>query len=194
MANAKKMARREAMGDNMGMTVAPQPNPGLPQGPGNVMNRPATDMNGQMGMPMNTGGPGYNYGDMVMDAKTAQKLGSVGFVGRSDVPSHVVPGRGMNQTAYNTQQQPDKEQMAMMEPMYDFAAAQGIGMPNGINNNLPVSYNITALGPTGFPMYSGMVTPGAIPPQMQTQDLNTLPLQGGGMDTGRGGGRNKGKK
>ena len=194
MANSKKMARREAMGDNMGMSIAPQPNPGLPQGPGNIMNRPATDVNGQMGMPMNTGGPGFNYGDINMDADTAQKLGGVGFVGNSGQPENIVPGRGMNQVPYGAQQQPDKEQMRMMEPMYDFAAAQGVGMPNGLNNGQPVSYNITALGPTGFPMDSGMVTPGAIPPQMQTQDLNTLPMQGGGMNTGRGGGRNKGKK
>ena len=111
----------------------------------------------------------------------------------------MVPGRGQNSDLLGAKE-PGAEQMSMMEPMYDMSSAMGKTMPNGLNNGQPVSYNITALGPTGQSvdavMKGGMGVPGAIPAQMQTQSNNTLPPQGipmesGGMSMGRGGGRNK---
>jgi len=181
--------RRKAMGDDPNkVSMAPQPLPGAPQ-KNNVMNYPMTDTNGQMGQQMGQGGAQFPYGDIKMDAETALKMGGVGFTGNSGIPQYIVPGTGMNVTAYNTQSQPGEQQMAMMEPGYDAASALGKTMPNGINNNLPVSYDISALGPSARPA----VTPGAIPPQMGYQTPSQLPMPGQGMSTGRGGGRNKSK-
>ena len=44
--------------------------------------------------------------------------------------------------------------------MYEMASAEGRTMPNGINNGRPVSYNVTALGPTGG------ADPAMLPPQL----------------------------
>ena len=62
-------------------------------------------------------------------------------------------------------------------------------MPNGINNGQPVSYLVSALGPTGTPNVPGNI------PTIDYQMPDSLRIDGGsmGMSTGRGGGRNKGK-
>ena len=153
------------------------------------MNYPAIDVNGQMGQMMGSGGGMMPYGDMVADAAQQEALGNIGFVGRSNVPQNIVPGRSQNSVQpYNAQPQPDPQQMAMMEPMYDMNSAVGATMPGGINNGQPVSYNVTALGPTGTPNVPGNI------PVMDYQMPDSLPLGGNmGMNTGRGGGRNKGK-
>ena len=192
--NDPRTKRRAAAGDDINkMSMSPQPIPGMPQDQkgGNSMNFPAYDIDGQMGQKMGSGGGMMPYGDMQADAEQQKALGNIGFVERSNIPQNIVPGRGQNFGAYNAVQQPDKEQMAMMEPMYDMNSAVGKTMPNGLNNGQPVSYNVTALGPTGT-----MNVPGNIP-QMNYQMPDSLPLGGanmsGGMNTGRGGGRNKGK-
>ena len=138
---------------------------------------------------MGKGGVQFPYGDIKLDGETAMKMGSVGFTGRSNIPQNIVPGTRMNTGAYNTQPQPGPRQMEMMEPGYDAASALGKTMPNGLNNNKPVSYQIGAMGPQGSPT----VTPGALPPQMGYNMPDNLPMQGSGMSTGRGGGRNKSK-
>ena len=190
--NDPRTKRRKAMGDDPNkVAMAPQALPGAPQ-TNNVMNYPMTDTNGQMGQPMGPGGPSYPYGDIKMDGNTALKMGSVGFTGNSGMPQYIVPGRQMNTDAYNTQPQPGLEQMSMMEAGYEAASALGKTLPNGINNNKPVSYDISALGPTGTAAPSA----GAIPPQLSYQMPSNLPMEGmsgKGMSTGRGGGRNKSK-
>ena len=191
--------RRQAMGDDPNkVSMAPQPLPGAPQGQGNMMNYPAQDTGGmypQMGQQIGQGSGQFPYGDMKMDGETAQQLGTVGFVGRSNVPNFVVPGRGLNSPMpYNAQPVPNSVQMAEMEPMYEKSAAAGDTMPNGLNNNQPVSYPISAMGPSGGP-----AVPGALPGQLNYMRPTDLPLGGNamadsGMSTGRGGGRNKSKK
>ena len=181
--------RRQAMGDDPNKkSMAPQPLPGAPQ-QNNVMNYPMTDMAGQMGQQIGSGQGQFPYGDINMDKATAQKLGSVGFVGNSGQPQSVVPGKGMNARApYGMQPQPNSAQMAEMEPMYEMNSAAGRTMPGGINNNQPVSYNITPMGPSG-----GGPVPGALPGQMSYLKPDQLSITGQGMNTGRGGGRNQSK-
>ncbi len=213
--NSKKMARREAMGDKMGMSMAPQPLPGAPQNQkgGNVANYPAMDVNGQMGQQMGSGGAMLPYGDMQLDAQGQAALGNVGFTGVSGQAQNIVPGRAMNMPmAYNTQPQPDAKAQMLMEPMYEINTAEGKTIPGGGPNKLfgagnQAPYFITSMGPTGGTVEmaaQGQPTvPGQIPMQMTSSSRpGTLGLQGtqsaeagstGGMSTGRGGGRNKGK-
>ena len=179
--------RRQAMGDDPNkVAMAPQPLPGAPQ-KNNVMNYPMTDMAGQMGQQIGSGQGQFPYGDINMDKATAQQLGSVGFVGNSGQPQGIVPGKGMNSRApYNAQAQPNNAQMAELEPMYEMASAAGKTMPNGLNNNQPVSYNISPMGPSG-----GAPVPGSFPGEMNYIKPDQLAIGGQGMSTGRGGGRNK---
>ena len=210
--NDARTKRRKAMGDDPNKTMmAPQPIPGLPQNQkgGNVANYPMMDVEGQMGQQMGSGGAQYPYGDGGLDKIGQASLGNVGFTGVSGKPQNQVPGRAQNMFMdYNTQPQPDAKQQSIMEPMYEMAQADGMTMPGdgpsklfGTGNSAP--YFVTGMGPTGAPMDSGSITPGAIPPQVSSASREgTLPLQGmqsaeagsaGGMSTGRGGGRNKGK-
>lgn len=198
--NDPRTKRRLAAGDDVNkVSMAPQPIPGMPQDGkgGNMMNNPMIDIEGQMSQRI--GGPAsMPYGDMSLSPDDG-RLGNVGFTERSNQPQYMVPGRGQNSDLLGVKE-PGAEQMSMMEPMYDMSSAMGKTMPNGLNNGQPVSYNITALGPSGQSvdavMKGAMGVPGAIPAQMQTQSNNTLPPQGipmesGGMSMGRGGGRNK---
>ena len=186
--NDPRTKRRKAMGDDPNkVAMSPQPLPGAPQ-QNNVMNYPMTDTNGQMGQQIGSGQGQFPYGDINMDKQTSQKLGSVGFVGNSGTPQSVVPGKGMNaRMPYNMQDQPNPQQMAEMEPMYEMGAASGQLKPGGLNNGQPVSYNISPMGPSG-----GSPVPGALPGQMSYMKPDQLSM-GGGMSTGRGGGRNKSK-
>jgi hypothetical protein len=193
--------RRAAMGDDPNkMAISPQPLPGMPQDGkgGNMMNYPMVDVEGQMGQKI--GGPAsMPYGDMGLSPNDG-RLGNVGFTGNSGTPQSVVPGRGKNSIfAYNTQPQPNAQQQSMMEPLYDKASAEGLTMPNGINNNQPVSYFVSAMGPTGADISMGITPPGSMSPMMTARTESQLGLQGvqsaeavTGLNTGRGGGRNKG--
>ena len=191
--------RRAAMGDDPNkVSMSPQPLPGAPQ-KNNVMNYPAVDVEGQMGQMMGQGGGRMPYGDMGLSPDDG-RLGNVGFTGNSGTPQSVVPGRGKNSIfAYNTQPQPNAQQQSMMEPLYDKASAEGLTMPNGINNNQPVSYFVSAMGPTGADISMGITPPGSMSPMMTARTESQLGLQGvqsaeavTGLNTGRGGGRNKG--
>ena len=200
--NDPRTLRRKAAGDDPNKkSVAPQPLPGAPQNQkgGNMMNYPMMDVEGQMGQQI--GGPAsMPYGDMSLP-KDDGRLGNVGFAQPSGQPENIVPGRGQNSAfAYNAQPQPNAKQQEMMEPMYDMAQAQGMTMPGGpraLNNGLPPSYQVTALGPTG----ASAPDPARFPSQMNYAGLGNLPLQGvqstepmnSGMSTRRGGGRNRGK-
>ena len=100
-------------------------------------------------------------------------------------PQSIVPGTGMN-GPYNAMQQPDRMQMEQMDAVYEINSATGKTMPGGINNGQPVSYQVSPMGPVG-----GM-DPAMLPPQLGYEGPGSLPMSGG-MSTGRGGGRNKGK-
>ena len=192
--NDARTKRRKAMGDDPNkVSMAPQPIPGAPQDQkaGNVMNYPAMDVNGQMGQKMGSGLQ-YPYGDMAIDAETQLKTGGLGIASRSKVPQNMVPGTRNNAVfGYNTAPGPTKAEEGMMEPAYDIAQAQGQTMPGGPQKLFGMGkapYAVSPMGPTG----TGQPAPGALPAQMQYSMPDDLPMQGG-MSTGRGGGRNKGK-
>ena len=197
--NDPRTKRRKAAGDDVNkMAMAPQPLPGMPQDQkaGNSMNNPMFDTAGQMSQKIGAEPNSFTYGDMKLPPNDA-RMGAVGFNQRSNAPQNVVPGRGMNQVPYNLPGMSlSLDAMTMMEPVYDMNSAVGKTMPNGINNGQPVSYGVTALGPTGSAAPG--TDPGAFPPQVDYSMSDTLPVQGTpdaqaavGMSTGRGGGRNK---
>ena len=182
--------RRLAAGDDVNkVSMAPQPIPGMPQDSkgGNVMNYPMEDFNGQMGQKIGSGSYQFPYGDL--GKGLGEAVEPVGFTQNSNLPQNIVPGRRLN--AADNINGPGPQQMEMMEPMYEISSAMGKTMPNGLNNNQPVSYQITPMGPSGAP---ASPAPGAIPFEMQYQMPDSLGMQGEGgmgMSMGRGGGRNK---
>ena len=183
--NDPRTKRRKAMGDDPNkMSIAPQPVPGAPQGAGNQMNYPM-EMNqmGEIGQKIGDGPYQFPYGDLGRGIGSAAE--PIGFAQPSGQPESIVPGRGLN-GPYNAMMQPDAKQMEQMAPIYEMSSAQGFTMPNGLNNGQPVSYGVTALGP------SGGRDPAMLPPQMEYTGPSNLPMSGG-MNTGRGGGRSKGK-
>ena len=193
--NDARTKRRQAMGDDPNrVAISPQPIPGMPQ-KNNVMNYPMTDTNGQMGQMIGAGPYNAPYGDMGNIAGEPgidgnPRVGTVGFQGNTGTPQFMQPGTGLNQMSgqfIGNQIQPDPEQMKMMEPNYEVAQAQGLTMPNPLNAGQPVSYAVSAMGPTGAPAF----TPGQMPPEMTYGSPDTLPMPGMGMNTGRGGGRNQ---
>ena len=120
----EKLARRKAAGDdpnavsqsNMTNAGAPpaQPNPGAPQGAGNIMNNPMNAMSMGGGMPQ-PGGPGrYPYNDGGIGPQDG-RTGTVGFTQPSGMPEFIVPGQRNNSAApYNAQQQPMGETQNMI--------------------------------------------------------------------------------
>ena len=188
--NDPRTKRRKAAGDDVNkIAYAPQPIPGLPQDGkgGNAMNNPMIDMEGQMSQRMGTGGGQFMYGDGMLDAQGRSNLGNIGFVERSGQPENIVPGTGLN-GPYNAMPQPNRIEMEQIGAAYEINAAGGSNVPNGLNNGQPVSYQISPMGPVGG------TDPAMLPPQMGYEGPNSLPMSGG-MNTGRGGGRNKkGKK
>ena len=179
--------RRQAAGDDPNkMSVAPQPIPGMPQDSkaGNVMNYPMEDFNGQMGQKIGSGSYQFPYGDLGKGLGDAVE--PVGFTENSKLPQNIVPGQQLN--AADNINGPSPKEMEMMEPMYEMQSASGQNMPNGLNNGFPVSYQVTPMGPSGSP---ATPAPGAVPFEMQYQMPDSLGMQGMGMSTGRGGGRNK---
>ena len=184
--NDPRTKRRKAMGDDPNkMSIAPQPVPGAPQGAGNQMNYPM-EMNqmGEIGQRQGDGPYQFPYGDLGRGVGPAAE--PIGFAQPSGQPESIVPGRGLN-GPYNAMMQPDKMQMEQIGAAYEINAAGGSNMPNGLNNGMPVSYELSPMGPVGG------ADPAMLPPQMGYEGPNSLPMSGG-MSTGRGGGRNKGKK
>jgi len=183
--NDPRTKRRKAMGDDPNkIAYSPQPVPGAPQGAGNQMNYPM-QMNqmGEIGQQIGDGPYQFPYGDLGRGAGSS--VSPIGFAEPSGQPESVVPGRGLN-GPYNAMMQPDRKQMEQLDAVYEINAAGGSNMPNGLNNGRPVSYNVTPMGPMG----GG--DPAMLPPQLGYEGPNSLPMSGG-MNTGRGGGRSKGK-
>ena len=184
--NDPRTKRRKAAGDDVNkISMAPQPVPGAPQGQGNMMNYPMQQNSmGEIGQQIGAGSYQFPYGDLGEGVGPA--LQPPFIQGNTNTPQSVVPGTGMN-GPYNAMQQPDRKQMEQMEPMYEMASAQGLTMRNGLNNGQPVSYQVSPMGPVGG------ADPAMLPPQLGYEGPGSLPMSGG-MSTGRGGGRNKGKK
>ncbi len=184
--NDPRTKRRKAAGDDVNkISMAPQPVPGAPQGQGNMMNYPMQQNSmGEIGQQIGAGSYQFPYGDLGEGVGPALQPPFV--QPNTNTPQSIVPGTGMN-GAYNAMQQPDRKQMEQIDAAYEINAAGGSNVPNGLNNGLPVSYQISPMGPVGG------VDPAMLPPQLEYGGPSSLPMTGG-MSTGRGGGRNKGKK
>ena len=187
----EKLARRKAAGDdpnavsqsNMTNAGAPpaQPNPGAPQGAGNIMNNPMNSMSMGDGMPQ-PGGPGmYPYMDGGIGAQDPRN-GTIGFTQPSGQPEFIVPGTKNNAgAAYNAQQQPMGDTQNMMNALYSAQqAGERSGKLNGMEETPP--YQVGPMGLMGFDLdtaqKAGYVNPGQIPGNSPQQTFQTLGLQG----------------
>jgi hypothetical protein len=192
----EKLARRKAANDdpfarnmsNMTTSGAPpaaQPNPHIPQGTGNMMNNPqiGQSMGGGAPMPgkLDQNNPQSPYGDNVFTPEQIAQTGTVGFAERSVMPEFIVPGRGLNNQAYNMQQQPYPETQNMMNAMYD-AQQAGERSARLVGQQLPPSYQIAPMGMIGMDLdtaqRTGAVNAGQIPGTAPQQMFNALGLQG----------------
>ena len=191
----EKLARRKAAGDdpyarnmsNMTTAGSPpaQPNPHMPQGPGNMLNNPQVAQSMGSGAPtpgsLNPNNPQSPYGDPVFTPEQMAQTGTVGFAQNTPLPEHIVPGRGLNKIAYNAQQQPLPDTQNMMGPMY---AAQQAGDRSArlVGQNNPPSYQVTPMGMAGMDLdtaqRTGAVNAGQIPGNAPQQMFNALGLQG----------------
>jgi len=131
-------------------------------------------------------------------------MGGVGFVQNSGQPENQVPGRGLNQQAYNTVAQTQEglpQEMLFAQGVAKEAATRAEKLYSYSNDKTP-SYQIGPMGMLGTPVETsiqGNVNPGQIPLQQPQQSGMTMPLTGNttasiqqsGMNTGRGGGRNQ---
>ena len=193
--NDPRTKRRKAAGDDPNkMTISAQPLPGQPQNQkaGNVANYPFTsDVNGNMGQMQGTGEGRFPYGDGGLPLKDG-RLGGTGFVANSLQPQNLVPGRGQNAT-YGLPQfgAPGEQASGQMEVAHAAFTAQRDAARVAPQNPQP-SYMVTPMGPGGRP-----TTPGGVDPNMTYLTPTNLSLQGNpdvqgkGMNTKRGGGRNK---
>tara|TARA_B100001093_G_C26791455_1_gene999157 strand:+ start:1034 stop:1654 length:621 start_codon:yes stop_codon:yes gene_type:complete len=201
----EKMARRKAAGDNPNAVKksdltfngapAPQPMRDTPQGKGNLMNNPKVGQSMGGGAPQ-PGGPGlFVYDDMAADGS---KLGSVGFVSPSTLNQNQVPGTRNNLQAHlSLQKQPTLDTMNMMDALYN-TQQTGMRSQKLYGEGQPSSHVPSPMGPLGQSMEAGLSIPGGFPPTFSNQMPSALTpqiqAQAQGMDTKRGGGRDKSKK
>ena len=201
----EKMARRKAAGDNPNAVKksdltfngapAPQPMRDTPQGKGNLMNNPKVGQSMGGGAPQ-PGGPGlFVYDDMAADPS---KLGSVGFVVNSLVNQNEVPGTRNNLQAHLfVKKQPTLDTMNMMDALYN-TQQTGMRSQKLYDEGQPSSHVPSPMGPLGQSMEAGLSIPGGISPTFSNQMPSALTpqiqAQAKGMDTKRGGGRDKSKK
>ncbi len=218
MSNEAKRKRRMQMGDadptgaqtvstDTTSGIPPQPMPGMAQGKGNMMNNP------QVGMSMGSGAsqPGsmsgqnlYPYGDGGLSLADG-RMGGVGFVQNSGRNENEVPGRLLNQEAYNTVAQPKEgmsQEMLLPQGMANEAVTRAQKLYAAGSGDSTPSYQVGPLGMMGTPVETSMqgnVNPGQFPMEMPSQSNMSMPLTGNttaaieqkGMSTGRGGGRNQ---
>jgi len=204
----EKMARRKAAGDdpnavnksNLSFNGAPpaQPLRDTPQGKGNLMNNPKVGQSMGGGAPQ-PGGPGlFVYDDMAADGS---KLGSIGFVGPSLQNQNEVGGTRNNKDAHLfMKKQPTPDTMNMMDALYN-AQQTGMRQMKLYGEGQPPSHFPSPMGMVGQSMEAGLTTPGGIPASFSNQMPSALtPMlqaqaqaDGKGMNTKRGGGRNKSK-
>ena len=186
----EKMARRKAMGDDptaqsksnssqAGAIPAPQPNPGMPQGPGNLMNNPmnGNSFNQQIGSM--SGANLYPYGDGGLPIKDG-RMGGVGFIPNSGRPQSIVSGRGYQANGpYNAQVQPQGKTMEMMEGM-GLAQDAGKIMERQYGEGQPGPFRPGPMGmhPYSGPLEGGAPSPAQPDPRMPQQMFDVMPLQG----------------
>jgi hypothetical protein len=196
--NSEKLARRKRMGDdptagtksNSTMPGAPpafnpeQPNPGMPQGKGNMMGNPMNGRSMGGGMPGQTrldpNNPQSMYGDPVFGADVFAKLGGGGYAPRSDRPQGMVCGTKWNTEAYGTVAQPMGETQVMMEGMYQAQQAGAVSKATYGEMEAP-PFQVSPMGLYGVDMDKSQgqsITPGQIPSQMSGQMADSMPLQG----------------
>ena len=201
----EKLARRKAMGDDptaksqtnsseAGAIPAPQPNPGMPQGAGNLMNNPmnGNSFNQQVGSM--SGVNLYPYGDGGLPIQDG-RMGGVGFIPNSGRAQNIVTGRGyQSQIPYNAQEQPNTKTMEMMDGM-GLAQDAGKIMEKQYGEGQPGPYRPGPMGmhPYSSPLEGGAPNPAQPDPTMTQQMFDTAPLQGMpdaqaavGMDTKKG--------
>lgn len=206
--SAKKQKRREEIGgpmnDPKNIAIGGQPVPMAPQGPGNIMNYPASDFAGQMGQQIGDGAYAFPYGDLGQAVGPAvepvQKMNPSGQPQNAalyaapimpeqfqmQMPQGMVMGQKLNSMApYGGQPQPPSQMADEMESarLGQNAAMKGT-MPSpmgpGAMPGAPIPAQVPGAMPSQAPMMQGM--PNA---EMATQGAQM------GMATGRGGGRNK---
>ena len=203
MANSKRQRAQEMEPKRFWKTVSPQPIPGAPQN-NNVMNNPQV---GESFNPQTGSMSGINqfpYGDGGLPISDG-RMGAVGFVGNSGQPQNMVVGRGQNTAAPFGSPQlgaPDNQRANQM--MVNDAAEKAAGFGGRLNrvDGTPSFKVQPGLGMSGMSPEEavnggmiGSISP-AYPGQFQGQGpQGALPLVSGqGMNTSRGGGRNKPSK
>lgn len=198
--------RRQALGDDPNkVAIAPQPIPGMPQGQGNMMNNPQVGASFNQQTGSMSGVNKFPYGDGGIPL-TDGRMGAVGFIGNSGQPQNIVTGQRQNaQTPYGLAQlgAPDNQVSGQMESMYmaQEAGSRAAKLYAGQKDKNPSYMVAPGLGMSGMPAQATAqgAVPGQFPVQMTEQSGMGLPLQGNpdvqqaqkGMNTGRGGGRNK---
>ena len=196
--NSEKLERRKRMGDdptagtksNSTMPGAPpvfnpeQPNPGMPQGKGNMMGNPKNGQSMGGGMPdkssLDPNNPQSMYGDQVFGADVFAKLGGGGYAPRSDRPQGMVGGTKWNTEAYGTVAQPMGESQNMMDSLYQAQQAGAVSKAT-YGEIDPPPFQLSPMGLYGMDLdksQGGRPTPGQIPSQMSGQMADSMPLQG----------------
>ena len=212
----EKLERRKKMGDDptarsqsnttQSGAIPPQPMPGAPQGAGNMMNNPMVGESMGYGAPlpgkMDPRNPQSPYGDAVFTKDVYDRLGAIGYAQPSGQQENQVPGTKLNRQPYNTQAQPFEDTMVRLDSIHQ-AEAAGRRAERLYGEGQAPSYMIGPLGMMGTPMEMAFdrPNPGMYPMSTRQQSNNQLDLRGvtdvqaaaSGMDTGRGGGRNKPK-
>ena len=210
--NKEKLARRKAMGDDptaiskSNTTEAGSiQNYGRPM-PGNDQ-RNNVDLNPMVSQSMGGGAPqsgsltgqnNYPYNDGGVPAAGGQ-MGTVGFVGHSNIPQNQTIGQGYNSKfRLGEVSSPREENARMMEPYYLAEEAATRAQRLYGEGSMP-SYTVGPLGMMGTPVEVGRPNPGQFPGNLPQQSQGYLPLTGmvdsqnaTGMNT-KTGGRNKSK-
>jgi len=205
MANSKKERAQKMDPNRFKMTVSPQPIPGAPQN-NNVMNNPQVgeSFNAQTGSM--SGINQFPYGDGGLPISDG-RMGAVGFVGNSGSVQGLggVQGRGQNTVAaYGSPQLAGPDNQMADQMMVNDAAEKAAGFGGRLNrvDGTPSFKVQPGLGMSGMSPEEavnggmiGSISP-AFPGQFQGQGpQGALPLVSGqGMNTSRGGGRNKPSK
>jgi hypothetical protein len=231
MANDLKRKRREELGDtplgerilsnDSTSGIPSQPMPGMPQGPGNMMNNPQVPKSMGGGMPqpgrLDPKNPQSPYGDGVFSPDQYAQTGTPGFADRTEQYQFYVPGRVLNAEAYNTVAQPKDDTMLRLDGIGISQEAVSRAQKAYASSGDPTpSYQITAMGPGGTNMEEVIngspLMAGQMSGELSGNSMNTLAMDGNttqsmpkgdpaslfsgnsgslGMSTGRGGGRNQ---
>ena len=199
-----RAARRMANGDKdpsatsksnataAGMIPA-QPVPGADQ-KNNVLNNPKNAMSFGPQVGAVSGANEFMYGEQIPQ-DVQMKMGAMMPAGNSGLRQGDGERRGQNRgTSWLSTPGANLANADNDEVMYHMAQSAGKTRMNA--EMIPPSYQIGSMGPTGAPVDMAQpADPSGIPPQVSYMQPNTLPLANqqpaSGMNTNRGGGRNK---